>query len=197
MKIELMLDLETLSTDSKACITQISGVFFDLHGKNKVNEEFDMLVSPADQGDKDEYVLDGSTVRWWLSQDKDVVKDVLVKSITEGHPLKEVLLELNKKIKEIKKKYGADCVRVWGNGVAADNVWMKNAYKRCGVKQAWSYRDDMCFRTTKSLLEDLKGITSEDLDKKFPNPQKHNALVDAQIQVLKLQYAYKMLKGKK
>jgi hypothetical protein len=34
-------------------------------------------------------------------------------------------------------------VMVWGNGIAADNVWIHSAYKACGIERPWKYYNDM------------------------------------------------------
>jgi hypothetical protein len=47
---------------------------------------------------------------------------------------------------------------VWGNGAAFDNVLVAEALRRCGMKPAWNYYNDRCYRTLKNLRPDVKLI---------------------------------------
>ena len=78
MPLEVMLDLETMSTSSSAAIVSIGAVKFDPHGKigdfgDPANAEYKPfyctveLTSCIDAG----LHVSGSTIEWWLKQEND------------------------------------------------------------------------------------------------------------------------------
>jgi hypothetical protein len=62
---------------------------------------------------------------------------------------------------------------MWGNGAAFDNVVLRNAFERAHLTPPWNFRQDMCYRTIKTLFPDVE----------MPERVgKHNALEDAKWQ---------------
>ena len=59
--------------------------------------------------------------------------------------LNDALTELNRFISNNKIKY------VHGNGAASDNVWLRSAFEATGIPAGFTFRDDFCFRTIKTL----------------------------------------------
>jgi hypothetical protein len=77
--------------------------------------------------------------------------------------------------------------RIWGNGAAFDNVILRSLYESFGQRAPWSYSQDRCYRTFKSLPG-------------APNPEtkaiygvEHNALDDAIGQALHMKEVCKCL----
>ena len=72
---------------------------------------------------------------------------------------------------------GVRNVCIWGNGAAFDNVILRTAYERLGLKAPWNFWDDRCFRTVKALHPEVEYVKSG---------AAHNALDDAKNQALYL-----------
>lgn len=177
--LDIMCDLETLAKVNSSAIIQIAAVAFDLSDGSTFGQ-FDVKVSPQSSV-KYGLQCDGDTVQWWLAQDQKVIENVLVQAILNGKDLKETLIEFNKFINDLKTKYEAKNVVVWGNGMLADNKWLLSAYDACGVTPAWSFRDDRDIRTFIDI-----GQRILETDHKSSTPfvgEKHNAIHDCLHQI--------------
>lgn len=178
--VDLMLDLETLGTGSNACIFQLSAVPFKLNtGELSEVGTFNMLIDPTSSS-KAGGKIDGDTVQWWFSQDKDLVQKIFVNAIVQGQSLEFTLNSFSAYVEELKQFYKAKTVQIWGNGIAADNVWLNNAYKSVNLKYPVTFRDDMDVRTLVRIGKEF------DIDMKDKIPfegQKHNAIDDCRHQI--------------
>lgn len=172
--MQVMIDLETLSTSNNAQIISIGAVKFDSSG---IHDEFYQNIKLKDVS---EFDISGKTVLWWLSQPKEAQEALLEDSLN----LKDSLIKFNSWFKTtivgtLTPSNGGK--EVWGNGATFDNVILRNAYNRLGLECPWSFRDDRCFRTMARVLEaeiERRGHT-----KAFEfKGQKHNALDDARNQ---------------
>src|SRR5690348_15640173 len=134
--MDIMLDLETLGVGNDPVILSIGAVAFDRDG---LHDEFYCLIDPVSC---QQYGLqiDASTVLWWMQQD-----EAARSAFAEG-PLCNLIGSLTW-FNDFVSRYAGDEGRVWGNGATADNVWIRSAMKACGVKPAWSFRRDRCYRT--------------------------------------------------
>jgi hypothetical protein len=158
-----MLDLETMSTSSKAAIVAIGAVKFDI--KEGVYDRFYQIV---DLNSCMELGLEvgGSTIMWWLNQDN------IARYELQNNPrhLKLVLSDFSNWI-------GNNKPSVWGNGSDFDNIILTNAYKACDLKLPWYYSHNRCYRTIKNIFSkipyEFKGT-------------KHKAIDDAENQALHL-----------
>ena len=136
----VMLDLETMGNGINAAIIAIGAVHFDA---GKILDEFYTVVdlkSAVDAG----LEIDASTVIWWMKQSDDARRQFE----RDGVPLVKALEQFAEWI-------GKDA-EVWGNGVAFDNAILSNAYRKCGMKQPWTFWNDRCYRTVKSMYPDVK-----------------------------------------
>lgn len=151
----VMIDLETLSTDNDAAIVSIGAVMFD---NLTIGSEFYITID-AESCEKLGLTISASTVKWWMSQENktDTFKGTC--------SLPTALVALS--------DWLPDDVKVWCNGVDFDSVILTNAYKACGLILPWKYYNSRCYRTVKNLAPDiaLKRIGLA-----------HNALDDAMSQ---------------
>lgn len=160
---DIMLDLETLSLDSNCCIVSIGAVEFNAE-TGEVGREFSIKVNILEQ------VVNGAkvsedTLKWWSEQSETAKrllcsgKDVSVRFALEK--LNEFITSSNHKISDM---------RLWGNGAGADNVWIRNLYKRHNVEFVLPFWCDCDVRTIASFMsmEDKKAIVFEGT--------KHNAI---------------------
>lgn len=181
----LMLDLETLSLKSNAVIVSISAVQFDVT-TGETGHKFEMFVDILPQ------MLQGadvspSTLKWWSEQDSEA-KASLISNKTVAPEL--ALENFNEWVKSLFDDLNN--VQLWGNGVTADNVWIRNMYDRHGVAFCLPYWSDTDVRT----LVQLEG--NYDLIKKNVGDFegiKHNGIDDCLHQIKMCHEAYKLLKG--
>lgn len=192
--LDIMTDLESLDNTSKPAITQISAIHCDIE-KGKSYEEFDEFVSPMSSV-KYGLTINGETVSWWMTQEKDAIQKVLVQSIEKGKDLKAVLIQFSKFLNDLKEKYQAEKINIIGNGTLADIQWLESAYRAVGLEIPWSYREPYCHRTLLKTVERIYGYDIKD-EVQFVGI-KHNAIDDCKHQLKQAHVAMKMIKkGKK
>ena len=169
----IMLDLETLGTRPGSVIVAIGAVRFDARG---IIDQFYARVSAADCVAHGLH-LDVSTVMWWLKQ-----KDEARMEITRpGVLLTEALCSFANFISDDDRPNTAPKVgdvEVWGNGANFDNALLGAAYNACGMKTPWSFWNDRCYRTMKSMHTNVVAPRRDGVH--------HNALDDAAFQALHL-----------
>lgn len=87
-------------------------------------------------------------------------------------------------------------VLVWGNGSVADNVWIKSAYRACGMgnKIPWMYYGDRCVRTVVQECFDVTGKNYMREEKRVGTA--HVAVDDCRHQVRYLVKARNELAGR-
>lgn len=183
----VMLDLETMGSGSKAAIVSIGAVFFDpLTGD--IGAEFYQVVSLNSSAHYGE--LDPSTVIWWMQQSEEARAVFKDESKTT---LKAALESFSNWINEhcdLNDKDKPEAV-VWGNGATFDNVIMGNAYKATRLRQPWAFYNDRDVRTIVDLGRQLRGVDpKKDLELEGTA---HNALDDAKFQVRYVSEIYKSL----
>jgi hypothetical protein len=157
---QVMLDLETMSTASNACICSIGAVKFDT--EKGITSKFYVTV---DARDCKRLGLDfsASTLAWWKKQNRKAL-DMLLE---DNMPLQEALIKFS-------AWYGKKSLWTWGCGSDFDNVIMKNAYDAVGMKLPWKYGDNRCYRTMRALFPEIEGGERVGTY--------HNALDDARYQ---------------
>jgi exodeoxyribonuclease VIII len=153
---QVMLDLETMSTESNAAICSIGAVKFtaDLG----IVDTFYCTVDASDCK-KHGLNISASTVEWWSRQDIKVLAALRENNV----PLIEALVKFS-------QWYKGKSLLTWGNGAGFDNVIIENAYKAVGMKRPWTPWDDRCYRTIKDMVH----ITEDEREGSH-----HNALDDA------------------
>ncbi len=161
----VMIDLETLGTDSNSVILSLAAVEFDLHtgatGKEfykKIN-----LESCLTKGLK----INNNTIFWWMDQKKEVLQDLL-DGVNEVS-LHDALVELSYFLQS--QEY---CI--WGNGPRFDLGILHHAFQKCQLKVPWKHYNERCVRTLSALHPEIKKELPFDGDR-------HNALADCYHQI--------------
>lgn len=149
-KLECMVDLETLGNGNEAVILSIGACKFypsaqgvDIHTTHR----FEVFVKPqscVEIGLKP----DISTIMWWMEPERGEARDLMVAKQAGAVPIHQALAMFHAWL-------GAD-MPVWGNGATFDNVILRNAYKLAGIDCPWSFWNDRCYRTVKSLAPSVK-----------------------------------------
>lgn len=159
MSIQVMLDLETMSTRSNAAIASIGAVKFSV--EDGIIDEFyrtiDLRTCKAHG-----LHFDQETIDWWKQQSPEAQKALAKDTIS-----------LTQALDEFSEWYGRKSLPTWGNGAGFDNVIVENAYRAIGGKRPWLPWEDRCYRTMKNIVQ----IPIDEREGVF-----HNALDDARHQ---------------
>lgn len=166
----IMLDLETMGTNSNAAIVAIGAVKF---GNGQLGDEFYQVVdlqSCVNVG----LTIDPSTVMWWMQQSDEARAQFNRTAI----PIIPALVQFGEWM-----EYDPD-TQMWGNGAAFDNVILANAYRACGLDSPWTFMNDRCYRTMKAMYPSIP---------KTRIGTYHNALDDAKTQAVHLMEIWKAM----
>lgn len=170
----LMLDIETMGSESFSSIISIAALEFDIE-TGETGREFYAnvdLQSCIDVG----LVVNASTIMWWLNQNEQARKD-----LTE-----RTSLRIEKALTEFSQFCNRD-YQIWGNSARFDCGILQNAYDKIKVNIPWDFRKERCVRTLVSFNPDVK--------KSFPSTgTAHNALSDCYFQVGYCSEIWKSLK---
>lgn len=192
--IDLMLDLETLGICDDPVITQISAIAFSLETGAQL-DTFNERIGTRNSLVKG-FKVDGSTIEWWSKQSEKVYNEVFIAAFTSDIKIEDVLHRFTNWINNVKSTYGRDYktnINVWGNGALADNKWIRQAYKLCGMEVPWHYTEDRDVRTLVDLGRrtfnyDYKNVVFEG--------EVHNAIDDCKHQIKYCCEVYDKIKNK-
>jgi len=148
--MNIMLDLETLSSRPDACIVAIGAATFSEDGADQdrvffSRRRFYFAVDPCSAQNAGGG-LDARTIQWWAKQSdaaRAALNDRSAVSVEEALRRFTLFCEL------------LGDVKVWGNGASFDNVVLRQAYERLGQEAPWSFRNERCYRTLKNLRPDI------------------------------------------
>lgn len=159
----LMLDIETMGTESFSSIISIGALEFDIE-TGKTGKEFYVnvdLQSCMDLG----LIVNASTIMWWLNQSEQARKDLTERTAVP------ILQALSDFADFCNKDY-----QIWGNSARFDCGILQNAYNKAGIPIPWDFRKERCVRTLMSFNPEIKN--------NYPiKGTAHNALADCYYQV--------------
>ncbi|EFI4460717.1 TPA: 3'-5' exoribonuclease [Escherichia coli] len=166
----LMIDLETMGTNTNAPIVVIGAVFFDPQ-TGEIGPVFYIVISLTDAMNTGA-VPDGGTIEWWLKQSSEARAAIL----TDQVKLKDALSRFREFINEYSDE---KFVQVWGNGATFDNAILRTSYERLDIPCPWRYYNDRDVRT----IVELGKTIGFDARTAIPfEGVPHNALDDARHQ---------------
>lgn len=160
----LMLDLETMSTDSTAAIISIGAVEFDII-TGRTGKSFYAnidLQSCLDLG----LTVEASTIMWWLKQSDEARQSL---SNISPNTISEVLIDFQKFI-------GDNTYYIWAKSPSFDCVILKNAFQKVSLKTPWAYLLERDVRTILFLNPELAKTVQK-------SSIAHNALADCFYQI--------------
>jgi hypothetical protein len=164
---DVMIDIETLDTTSKAVVLSVGIVRF-----NPVSQDVasaNLMILNIDEQLALGRIISPDTLRWWFNPERDIeqLRAQLVPVGSSPMPLHLVLERIH-----------AICEsghRIWGNGVGFDNTILHSlAVDALGVP-VWKFWKDRCFRTFARTFDPEAKLR--------PGQADHNALADANLQV--------------
>ena len=166
----LMIDLETMGTNTNAPIVVIGAVFFDPQ-TGEIGPVFYIVISLTDAMNTGA-APDGGTIEWWLKQSSEARAAIL----TDQVKLKDALSRFREFINEYSDE---KFVQVWGNGATFDNAILRTSYERLDIPCPWRYHNDRDVRT----IVELGKTIGFDARTAIPfEGVPHNALDDARHQ---------------
>lgn len=170
---DFMVDIESMGTNAGDAIISIGVVPMDID-RRTIHTGFYTRISLESAQDAG-FSIDAGTVMWWLEQDEAARAEF---KGNYAHPSIDSALEkLSQFISSTAQVEDISEIRVWGNGVAMDNVLLLAAFDKCGQPRPWTHRGDMCYRTVKNLVPHIPRVAPT-----VP----HHALFDAEAQALTL-----------
>jgi hypothetical protein len=173
--MDVMLDLETLSTRPESVILTLGAVKFDPWGED-VDAESGFYVKPDvdEQLGMDRHVLD-STIEWWGKQPEDVRDEALG---PDGRiSLDEMTRQLNRFLVGVEN--------IWCQGPAFDIVILENLYRQLSKPTPWQFWQIRDSRTLFSVHGDPR---------EKGRKAAHNALMDCYYQATGVQEVYRKLR---
>lgn len=177
--MDIMVDLETLSSAPDAAIVAIGAATFNdgsIPAKDFIRQTFSVAVdmrSSQRMGGR----LDADTINWWLQQ-PEAARNALLK---DPATISDALMQF-----AAWAKRQSATPRVWGNGASFDNVVLRQTYGRAYMDAPWEFRADRCYRTLKNLRPDIPFE---------PYGTHHNALDDAFAQATHAERILAAIKG--
>jgi exodeoxyribonuclease VIII len=192
----IMVDIETMGTNSDSVITSIGACQFQFAYRKDVEKQmmgigeqpFEMHLDIADslkQGGN----ITKSTLLWWMNQPDDA-RQALIDGQHESVSVLEGLTLFSDWI----KSYGPNKqnVYLWGNGASFDPVLLEYWFKRLELDIPWDFRNVRCFRTLCALFP----LETDKIPERGDKDVKHRALDDAMYQlrlILAMMAKYKMV----
>lgn len=108
-----MLDIETLGKGDDATVFQISAIAFNLF-TGQYLDEIPYFNEVADIEKNNILNVDGSTLKWWLRTDKQLLTELLHKGEKSTN---EILVDFYEWLLDRIKDYGKENVYLWGYGI--------------------------------------------------------------------------------
>ena len=175
MRIDVMVDLETLGTKSNSTIFQIAAVGFDIT-TGEIGSEFNK-VADLSKNETYDMQVEGSTLKWWLSTPEKVT--VLSNLMAQGIGSSDELLANFRKWLQGLGAIGD--VYLWGNGINFDNRLL---LEQMGDAYPINFRRERDVRTIADLACERLETTEKQLRTQlYDNSPAHNALNDVRNQV--------------
>lgn len=208
----IMVDIETLSTEANAVVLGIGAVLFDPHGDQYEytpgSAKANALLDNPEYGGTLPYdifpmcfertidiqscldvgmAVSGGTLKWWSEQADEARKP----AFAGEDNLREVINDFTDFVKlaaagwpkDVTNVANHEDVCVWGHGPAFDNAILRNVFHRLGYQVPWSFRNDRCNRTFLALAEEKLGA----LPAQVRVGTFHNGLDDAITQAMQMQ----------
>jgi hypothetical protein len=193
----VMLDLETLSTRSDACIIQIAAIAFDIE-TGELGPRFNAYVNESCLVGAKVGHIDVSTVGFWMRQKFGPALGAAITDEDERRCLSEALGEFDQWFANLAEDTCEDDavpvvelsegISLWSHGAGFDIPILASAYDRAGVGEVpWHYRAP---RDTRTLFAVAPGG--------MPRPPKdeareHDALYDCEYQIAQVCEAWRSL----
>lgn len=194
--LHIMLDLESLGTNTDALVTEIAAMTFEMDSKENQNYfTKTLLLRPEDN-----VIANVATLNFWLEDEANTEK---LKNLLGPTPLEaerrvsenELWYEFYSWLTAIVEQYPEHDIRIWGNGIGFDIAKLNYNLERRGLKSPISFRNEMDMRTLLYYAGEVSGKSRDSIRGMFTNKNPHSALADVRYQVQVVQYCDRVLRG--
>ena len=168
--MDVMLDLETLSTRPDATILTFGACKFTPYKKHDIVDGIYFRVNVDEQIALGRHV-DDNTIDWWSKQAEDVYAEAF--DPNDRISLEQFSQELNRFI--------VGCDNIWAQGPVFDIVILENLYRQMGLPCPWQFWQIRDSRTLLSTHGDPRDKNKAGL---------HNALEDCVSQAQAVQQVF-------
>ena len=170
--MDIMLDIETLSTRPEAVVLTLGAVKFDPFADDVSTETGLYIRMDVDEQLALNRHVQQDTVDWWGRQSEDVREEALGEHERTG--LNEVADQIN--------RFLVGSNNIWCQGPAFDIVILENLYRQLNRPAPWLFWQIRDSRT-------LFGVHGDPRNKNATGA--HNALIDCYYQARAVQQVYK------
>jgi hypothetical protein len=171
---DVMIDIETLSTEYNACIIAIGAVKFNLYDPSKKREELELLIDVKSCEELNCHKCE-NTIDWWNKQPEDVLKHVF-----DDEPrfhVKDAIIQLN--------NFCKGCSKYWSQG-SFDYIILENTMKLLKIEPVWKFWQIRDSRTIGDICKDIP-----------KKPEKaHSPVVDCNHQINVVHFVYNKINAK-
>jgi len=168
--MDVMLDIETISTRPDATILTFGACKFSPYDQNDITQGIYFRINVDEQITLGRHVDDG-TIAWWGTQAEDVYNEAF--SPEDRISLEDFSKELN--------RFLVGCTNIWAQGPVFDIVILENLYRQMGLPCPWQFWQIRDSRTLLSSLGDPREKNKAGL---------HNALEDCVSQAKAVQTVF-------
>lgn len=177
MSLQLMIDLETLSTAPNAAILTIGACVFEMNKPDaEITETFEARIS-IESNERVGRDISGSTVAWWLQQSKAAQEALFKEPIVS---LRNAITSLNLWIGQLPHIP----THIWAKDPDFDVVILRSAYEDVGQKWPLKYWANRSVRTIEELAYPEGDLPN------FRTGVHHSALDDAVTQAISVRHCY-------
>lgn len=189
-RVDLMVDLETLGTTPGSTIFQIAAVEFDLL-TGDIHDTLDLVADIS----VDEIDVEGGTLLFWMDGNAERFRELLLRGKADGMSPTCALIQFDAWVRKRIDASGRENVFLWGNGIANDNLWLREAYRKAGLSWPIHFRNDRDVRTVRELSYLRNRFRRDYAGEARTNDRPHDALSDAIFQARNVADEYAHLTG--
>jgi len=187
MRVDIMTDIETLGTSSDSSVFQISACSFNIE-TGQILKTFNKII---DIETIPNMIVDGSTIKWWLNTNKELMHELLNSDDSEKfhHVLYDFHCWLYNQSDDMKNVY------LWGNGILFDNKMIQHQFIKNDMDYPIIYKNDRDMRTIVDLACAKLGMEEKPFKNQFNDDSlvEHDALDDCKYQISIVSYCWNLL----
>lgn len=181
--INIMVDLETLSTAHNAAIISIGATVVDF-GKS-TGRSFEFYEKADIKSFENKFDISKDTIEWWKKQDPAIKQE----AFSGTQSIYNLINNFRTWILSVKDELNDGPILLWGNAAEFDCAILVNAFDTLYIGIPWTYRNHRCYRTMNALFQGM--VTPP-----FPGiEKKHHAFYDAKFQAHRLKYIFERIYG--
>ncbi|GIN67107.1 3'-5' exoribonuclease [Bacillus glycinifermentans] len=191
MRVDIMVDIESLGKKIDSTIIQIAAISFDIN-TGKYISSFNQIVDLGRNSEKPN--LDEDTIKWWIETDAKLFAELISNGTVSSSELFNNFYEWIVDQGEKKSIY------LWGNGILFDNKMIQYQLENHhNLPYPIFYKNDRDVRTILELASKKIGVKEKEIKetvKRFMIDERlveHNALDDVKYQIRLVVECYKAL----